>query len=109
MNLNELKKVSKVGRIEVNVDTKSTTTKGDALLHMSTDITTDTLISTANKSIDKVGTFQGKFLLVEIDDKRAIKKKVNVDRAKKIIQEWATKTISEGEEMLRDVYDASKP
>jgi 5S rRNA maturation endonuclease (ribonuclease M5) len=32
-----------------------------------------------------------------------------VDRAKKIIQEWATKTISEGEEMLRDVYDASKP
>ena len=32
-----------------------------------------------------------------------------VDRAKKIVQEWATKTISEGEEMLKDVYDASKP
>jgi DNA primase len=46
---------------------------------------------------------------VGIDDIRAIKKKVIVDRAKKIIQEWATKTISEGEEMLRDVYDASKP
>ena len=44
-----------------------------------------------------------------IDDIRAIKKKVIVDRAKKIVQEWATKTISEGEEMLKDVYDASKP
>lgn len=109
MNLNELQKVSKVGRIEVNVDTKSNTTKGDALLPMSTDISTAALISAAIESIDKVGPFQGKFLLVGIDDIRAIKKKVIVDRAKKIIQEWATKTISEGEEMLRDVYDASKP
>ena len=109
MNLNELQKVSKVGRIEVNVDTKSNTTKGDALLPMSTDISTAALISAAIESIDKVGPFQGMFLLVGIDDIRAIKKKVIVDRAKKIIQEWATKTISEGEEMLRDVYDASKP
>ncbi|TLX87476.1 MAG: DNA primase [Thaumarchaeota archaeon] len=109
MNLNELQKMSKVGRIEVNVDTKSNTTKGDALLPMSTDISTAALISAAIESIDKVGPFQGKFLLVGIDDIRAIKKKVIVDRAKKIIQEWATKTISEGEEMLRDVYDASKP
>jgi len=109
MNLNELQKISKVGRIEVNVDTKSNTTKGDALLPMSTDISTAALISAAIESIDKVGPFQGKFLLVGIDDIRAIKKKVIVDRAKKIIQEWATKTISEGEEMLRDVYDASKP
>jgi DNA primase len=109
MNLNELQKVSKVGRIEVNVDTKSNTTKGDALLPMSTDISTAALISAAIESIDKVGPFQGKFLLVGIDDIRAIKKKIIVDRAKKIIQEWATKTISEGEEMLRDVYDASKP
>jgi DNA primase len=109
MNLNELQKLSKVGRIEVNVDTKSNTTKGDALLPMSTDISTAALISAAIESIDKVGPFQGKFLLVGIDDIRAIKKKVIVDRAKKIIQEWATKTISEGEEMLRDVYDASKP
>ncbi len=95
-NLNELQKVSKVGRIEVNVDTKSNTTKGDALLPMSTDISTAALISAAIESIDKVGPFQGKFLLVGIDDIRAIKKKVIVDRAKKIIQEWATKTISEG-------------
>ena len=109
MNLNELQKVSKVGRIEVNVDTKSNTTKGNALLPMSTDISTAALISAAIESIDKVGPFQGKFLLVGIDDIRAIKKKVIVDRAKKIIQEWATKTISEGEEMLRDVHDASKP
>jgi len=109
MNLNELQKVSKVGRIEVNVDTKPNVAKGDALIPMSTDISTAALIAAAIESIDKVGPFQAHFILSGIDDIRAIKKKVIVDRAKKIVQEWATKTISEGEEMLKDVYDASKP
>lgn len=109
MNLNELQKVSKVGRIEVNIDTRSNMARGDALIPMSTDISTAALIAAAIESIDKVGPFQAKFLLVGIDDIRAIKKKVIVDRAKKIVQEWATKTISEGEEMLKNVYDASKP
>ena len=109
MNLNELQKVSKVGRIEVNVETKGSVAKGDALIPMSTDISTAALIAAAIESIDKVGPFQAKFNLVGIDDIRAIKKKVIVDRAKKIVQDWATRTISEGEEMLKDVYDASKP
>ena len=109
MNLNELQKVSKVGRIEVNVDSRSNMAKGDAVIPMSTDISTAALIAAAIESIDKVGPFQAKFLLVGIDDIRAIKKRIIVDRAKKIVQEWATKTISEGEEMLKDVYDASKP
>jgi len=109
MNLNELQKVSKVGRIEVNVETRGSVAKGDALLPMSTDISTAALIAAAIESIDKVGPFQAKFNLMGIDDIRAIKKKVIVDRAKKIVQDWATRTISEGEEMLKDVYDASKP
>jgi DNA primase len=109
MNLNELQKVSKVGRIEVNVDTRANIAKGDAVIPMSTDISTAALIAAAIESIDKVGPFQAKFVLVGIDDIRAIKKKIIVDRAKRIVQEWATKTISEGEEMLKDVYDASKP
>lgn len=109
MNLNELQKVSKVGRIEVNVETKGSVARGDALIPMSTDISTAALIAAAIESIDKVGPFQAKFNLMGIDDIRAIKKKVIVDRAKKIVQDWATRTISEGEEMLKDVYDASKP
>ena len=109
MNLNELQKVSKVGRIEVNVETKTSKTVGDALIPMSTDISTAALIAAAVESIDKVGPFQAKFTLAGIEDIREIKKKIIVDRAKKIVQEWATKTMSESEEMLKDVYDATKP
>jgi DNA primase len=109
MNLNELQKLSKVGRIEVNIESKPDKTFGAVVIPMSTDISTSALIAAGVESIDKVGPFQAKFNLVGIEDIRETKKRVIVNRAKKIVQEWATKTISESEEMLKDVYDATKP
>ena len=107
MNLNELQKVSKVGRIEVNTTTTTNQTKGDALIPMSTDINTAALIAAAIESIDKVGPFQARFKLEAIEDVRTAKKKEIVDRAREIVQKWSTKTISEGEEMLKDVSDVT--
>ncbi|QMU53728.1 MAG: DNA primase [Nitrosopumilus sp.] len=104
MNLNELQRVSKVGRIEVNAKPTSNTTNGDALIPMSTDIDTCALIAAGIESIDKVGPFDCKFTLVAIDDVRAAKKEDIVKRAKEIKQKWATKTLSEGESMLNDVH-----
>ena len=107
MNLNELQKVSKVGRIEVNTTTTTNQTKGDALLPMSTDINTAALIAAAIESIDKVGPFQATFKLEAIEDVRTAKKKEIVDRAREIVQKWSTKTISEGDEMLKDVSEVA--
>ena len=104
MNLNELQRVSKVGRIEVNAKSTSNTTSGDALIPMSTDIDTCALIAAGIESIDKVGPFDCKFKLEAIDDVRAAKKDDIVRRAKEIKQKWATKTVSEGETMLNDVH-----
>lgn len=110
MNLNELQRVSKVGRIEVNARSTSNTTSGDALIPMSTDIDTCALIAAGIESIDKVGPFDCTFKLDSIDDVRAAKKDDIVKRAKEIKQKWATKTVSEGESMLNDVHqgDAGK-
>jgi DNA primase len=107
MNLNELQRVSKVGRIEVNTNSTANTTTGDALIPMSTDIDTCALISAAIESIDKVGPFDCKFQLDGIDDVRAAKKDDIVKRAKEIKQRWATKTVSEGDTMLKDVHEGS--
>lgn len=108
MNLNELQKLSKVGRIEVNVNIKQNKSNGDIIIPMSTDINTVALIAAAVESIDKVGPFTAKFSLVAIEDIREIKKKNIVERAKKIVQEWATKSMSESEEMLKEIYSATK-
>jgi DNA primase len=104
MNLNELQRVSKVGRIEVNSKSTANTTSGDALIPMSTDIDTCALIAAGIESIDKVGPFDCSFKLESIDDVRAAKKDDIVKRAKEIKQRWATKTVSEGESMLKDVH-----
>ncbi len=110
MNLNELQRVSKVGRIEVNSKSTANTTAGEALIPMSTDIDTCALIAAGIESIDKVGPFDCSFKLETIDDVRAAKKDDIVRRAKEIKQKWATKTVSEGETMLNDVHrgDAGK-
>ena len=107
MNLNELQRVSKVGRIEVNSKSTANTTSGDALIPMSTDIDTCALIAAAIESIDKVGPFDCKFHLDAIDDVRAAKKDDIVKRAKEIKQKWATKTVSEGDTMLKDVHEGN--
>jgi DNA primase len=107
MNLNELQRVSKIGRIEVNTTSTTNTTKGDALIPMSTDIDTCALISAAIESIDKVGPFDCKFKLDSIEDVRASKKEDIVRRAKEIKQKWSTKSVSEGDTMLKDVHAGS--
>ena len=106
MNLNELQRVSKVGRIEVTSKSTANTTSGDVLIPMSTDIDTCALIAAGIESIDKVGPFDCTFALDAIDDVRAAKKDDIVRRAKEIKQIWATKTVSEGESMLNDVHQA---
>jgi len=104
MNLNELQRMSKVGRIEVTTTSTANTTSGDVLLPMSTDIDTCALIAAAIESIDKVGPFDCSFKLGSIDDVRAAKKDDIVKRAQEIKQKWATKTVSEGDTMLKDVH-----
>jgi len=105
MNLNELQRVSKVGRIEVNSSSNENSTSGDALLPMSTDIDTCALIAAAIESIDKVGPFDCSFHLDAIDDVRASKKEDIVKRAKEIKQKWSTNSVSEGDEMLKTVHE----
>ena len=105
LNLNELQRLSKVGRIEVQSTSTENTTSGDVLLPMSTDIDTCALISAAIESIDKVGPFDCKFTLKAIDDVRASKKEDIVRRAKAIKQKWSTKSVSEGDTMLKDVHE----
>ena len=106
MNLNELQRVSKVGRIEVTTTSTENTTNGSVLLPMSTDVDTCALISAAIESIDKVGPFDCSFKLDAIDDVRASKKEDIVRRAKEIKQKWSTKSVSEGDTMLKDVHES---
>jgi len=108
MNLNELQKSWKVGRIEINLESKNDKTRGDVLIPMSTDIGTAALIAAAVESVDKVGPCSSRFILEAIEDVRASKRKQIVDRAKLIVRDWSSKSSSEGENVLKDVVESTK-
>jgi len=108
MNLNELQKSWKVGRIEINLESKNDKTRGEVIVPMSTDIGTAALISAAVESVDKVGPCSARFNLGAIEDVRATKRKQIVDRAKLIVRDWSSKTSSEGENVLKDVTESTK-
>ncbi|MHB1907287.1 MAG: DNA primase DnaG [Nitrososphaerales archaeon] len=108
MNLQELQKTWKVGRIEINLQSNNGKTSGEVLIPMSTDVSTCALIAAAVENVDKVGPCSAHFTLLGINDVRADRRKVIVDRAKSIMKDWASKTASEGEESLKDIVDSAK-
>ena len=108
MNLNELQKSWKVGRIEINLESKNDRTRGEVIVPMSTDIGTAALIAAAVESVDKVGPCSARFTVGAIEDVRAAKRKQIVDRAKIIVRDWSSKTSSEGENLLKDVTESTK-
>jgi DNA primase len=108
MNLNELQKTWKVGRIEISLESKNDKTRGEVTVPMSTDIGTAALIAAAVESVDKVGPCSARFTVGTIEDVRAVKRKQIVDRAKLIVREWSSKTASEGDNVLKDVSESTK-
>ena len=108
MNLNELQKNWKVGRIEISIQPSNGKGKGNVTIPMSTDISTVSLIAAAVESIDKVGPCSSHFKLKSIDDVRALKREAIVARAKGIMKDWSAKSSSEGEDILKDVSDVGK-
>jgi len=109
MNLHELQKNWKVGRIEINLSSKNGLTKGEVIIPMATDMSTSALIAAAIENIDKVGPCSARFNLEAIQDVRAIKRKAIAERAKIIMKEWASKTSSESDELLKEVTDSTRP
>jgi DNA primase len=108
MNLNELQKTWKVGRIEINLESKNDKTFGAILIPMSTDVSTAALIAAAVESVDKVGPCSARVILEGIEDVRASKRAQIADRAKDIMKEWSSRTSSEGENLLKDVQESTK-
>jgi DNA primase len=109
LDLNELQRGWRIGRIEISLRRSDSRVIGEVHIPANTDIAEAALIAAALETIDKVGPYQAKFRLKEIEDVRAARRKQVVERAKEIVKEWSSKAISEGEDALREVYEALKP
>ena len=102
-DLNELQKTWKIGRIEINLESKNDRTFGEVLIPTSTDFETTSLIAATVESVDRVGPCNAKFKLISMEDVRVEKVKQIKERAKEIARDWSKKVMTEGDKILKDI------
>lgn len=85
MELRELQKEGKIGRIEVELETEDGRTKGEVIIPSALDKTETTIIAAALETIDKIGPTDAKITIREIQDVRGSKRDYIMERAKKLL------------------------
>jgi DNA primase len=108
LNLSELQRSYRVGRIEIELEKKGGKTIGEVIIPMSTDIATAALIAATIETVEKVGPFASRFSLFSIEDVRAVKRKQIIERAKNIVKEWAIQASSDVEDLLKEVSESMR-
>jgi DNA primase len=85
MELRELQKEGKIGRIEVDLLTEGGKTTGEITIPSALDKTETTIIAAALETIDKIGPTDAKITIREIEDVRGSKRDYIMERAKALL------------------------
>ncbi len=85
MELRELQKEGKIGRIEVDLNTSDGKTTGEINIPSALDKTETTIIAAALETIDKIGPTDAKISIRDISDVRGSKRDYIMERAKALL------------------------
>ena len=108
LDLRELQKTGRVGRIEIDLESKKDRTYGTITITSSLDRVSTSIIVAAIESVDRIGPCAAKLSIEKIDDAREEKRKVIIDRAKQILQKWTIESIPSIDEVIKEVSDTMK-
>ncbi len=107
LEMRELQKSGKIGRIEVNVDYGEGKTTGEIEVPTAMDKTETTIIAAALETIERVGPTDTKITIEEIEDVRGSKRDYILDRAKKLMAKFGSDDM-EVDEMSEEIKDSAK-
>ncbi len=85
MEMRELQKTGKIGRIEVNIQAEGGHTNGEIEIPSAMDKTETSLIGAALETIEKVGPSETKITVESIEDVRGSKRDYIMERAKQLL------------------------
>lgn len=85
LELRELQKEGKIGRIDVELTTENGKTKGQITIPSALDKTETTIIAAALETIEKIGPTDAKITITEIEDVRGGKRDYIMERAKQLL------------------------
>lgn len=105
LDLRDLQKSSRIGRIEVNVESKGGKSSGEILIPSGLDKVETAILAASLETIDRVGPCISKVVVTKVEDIRATKRKKIVERAKLLMHESIERGI-ESEMMVSEVKQA---
>ncbi len=108
LELRELQKTGRIGRIEIQLSTKQDKTQGRIMIPTSLDRASVALIAAALESIERIGPCNAKVVLEKIEDLREIKRKRIIERSREILKKWDMELASDTEKLLKKLLEESR-
>jgi len=106
LDLRELQKGGRVGRIEIQLESKHDKTTGTIMIPSSLDKVSTAIIAAAIESVDRIGPCTAKVTLEKVEDVREEKRKLILDKAKDILKKWVIEGSPSTDEMVKEVGGA---
>jgi len=103
LDLRELQKSGRIGRIEISLESKQDKTFGVITIPSSLDKTSTAIIAAAVESVDRIGPCNAKVTLDKLADIREEKRKQILDKAKSILHNWVIEVSPSTDEVVREV------
>jgi len=108
LDLRELQKSGRIGRIEIELQSKQDRTNGTITIPSSLDRVSTAIIAASLESINRVGPCNAKVTLEKVEDIRDARRRAIIDRAKVILHEWNIISMPSTEDVFRQVSETLK-
>ena len=103
LELRELQRSGKIGRIEVNLDTRGGKTKGEIVLPSSLDKAETAIVGAALEIIQRIGPCNSKVRVESIEDVRISKRQFVIERAKELLKSLTDSVLPNSQEIAEEV------
>ncbi len=108
LDLRDLQESSKVGRIDVAVESENGQSFGEVTVASSLDKVETAILGAALETIDRIGPCQASVEVTSIEDVRAAKRREVVERAKELLADGFEETSLASTDVLEEVRDAAR-
>ncbi len=99
LNLRDLQRNGRIGRIEVETTTTHGRTIGSIIVPSSLDMVETAVIASALETVDRVGPHEAKIVIEKIEDNRTLKRKKVIDKAKELLKNMLETQIPDSREI----------
>ncbi len=106
LDLRELQRSARVGRIEVELESKNGKSEGVITLPTSLDKVETVILAAAFESIDRVGPCKATITADQVEDVRVVRRKKVIERAKELLNKVMEEVKIEGESIADNVRQA---